>query len=194
MEQQVVEVEGTDLRTGTRLLSQGLGVEHRAIKKLVVKYKADFEELGPVEIFISTSGSKRGRHWEEYMLNFGQIALAVSLLTNSRRNVSLTKGIIKKNDIVSVLKALSSFDNDNIDVKFVYATVDSQGRVKIGISNNPERRIKELNIGNADDLTLIYSKRAGLPKHQSETTLHKECSRFRIRGEWFAQEVKEVLA
>jgi hypothetical protein len=58
----------------------------------------------------------------------------------------------------------------------------TDGTVKIGISNNPEKRFKTLQTGNADDLTIL----ALIPgNEQTERALHRRFDHLHVRGEWF---------
>ena len=41
-----IYIKDNDLMVGTGMLSKGFGIEHRALKKLIVKYKNEFEEWG----------------------------------------------------------------------------------------------------------------------------------------------------
>ena len=59
--------------------------------------------------------------------------------------------------------------------------------IKIGISKNPERRMKDLQVSNANPLTLLsttlYKTRG--QANLAEKRLHKACKRFKVSGEWF---------
>lgn len=84
MENAMVVLQEKEPRAGTLIMSHGFGVEHRALRKLVIKYKTEFEELG-----IIASGmqkivhEKRGRPVEEFLLNEEQSLYLGSLLTNN---------------------------------------------------------------------------------------------------------------
>lgn len=54
--------------------------------------------------------------------------------------------------------------------------------MKIGKSNNPEKRVKELQTGNAEKLEIIATY--DVPDHY-ERLLQKTFFRWRKRGEWF---------
>lgn len=71
--------------------------------------------------------------------------------------------------------------------------ISGSGRLKIGISNNPEERIKNLNIGNADILKLVYVREAKGKGYSDETKLHKDCDQHHIHGEWFTSNALEIL-
>ncbi len=98
-----------------------------------------------------------------------------------------------KNNLNSLIRALQDIDTDDIPVRYVYAATDNQGRVKIGISNNPERRLMELNTGNADELRLIFVKETVNERYSDETALHNTAKQYHIRSEWFDNRATEVL-
>ena len=84
MEKSMVVLQDKELRAGTLIMSQGFQIEHRALRKLVIKYKAEFEELGIIASPMQKSDSKKaGRPVEEFMLNEDQAMYLGTLLTNN---------------------------------------------------------------------------------------------------------------
>lgn len=78
-------------------------------------------------------------------------------------------------------------------MSFVYIIQHgSRGPYKIGKADNPQTRLKELQIGNPVELRLVASiyfqteNRARAVERQ----LHRMYSRARIRGEWFRQDIE----
>lgn len=55
-------------------------------------------------------------------------------------------------------------------------------RIKIGIAENPTRRLLELQIGSPEHLELIGTAAGG---RRLEVRLHAELHRDRLHGEWF---------
>jgi hypothetical protein len=71
--------------------------------------------------------------------------------------------------------------NDPIKSRMIYFIV-AKNYVKIGCSEDPEIRLKELQTSNPNKLKLI----ATMPgSFQTESELHCVFARFRARGEWF---------
>jgi hypothetical protein len=66
---------------------------------------------------------------------------------------------------------------------FIQAGVD--GPVKIGIAEDVEERLKQLQTGCPDDLRLI-----GRIHGNCESDLHGRFERLRLRGEWFKPDVR----
>jgi hypothetical protein len=80
----LVYLKNNDLKVGTGRLSKGFGVEHRALKKLIVKYKNEFEEWGLIASPMQkVDPQNKGRRLEEYELNEPQAAYLSTLLTNN---------------------------------------------------------------------------------------------------------------
>ena len=80
----IVFLKNNDLMVGTGILSKGFGVEHRALKKLIVKYKNEFDEWGLIASPMQkVDPNNKGRRLEEYELNEPQAAYLSTLLTNN---------------------------------------------------------------------------------------------------------------
>jgi len=80
----LVYIKKNDLMVRTGSLSKGFGVEHRALKKLIVKYKSEFETWGVIASPMQKlDGKKEGRPIEEYEINEPQAAYLSTLLTNN---------------------------------------------------------------------------------------------------------------
>ena len=98
-----------------------------------------------------------------------------------------------------IVNALNNFevDKDIIDSTkyqlFVYAIQESETkRVKLGISANPERRLKELQTGNSQELVLLSYIPAN-NGYDDEKRIHEEFSNLHVRGEWYKQQVLSNL-
>lgn len=79
---------------------------------------------------------------------------------------------------------------------FVYVIESTSGHFKIGISDNPARRIKQLNKTKGPfDLNLIYwcaydSRETAAKREQA---LHGEFEHARVNGEWFKLSAKDLM-
>lgn len=60
---------------------------------------------------------------------------------------------------------------------------EATGFVKIGYSNNPQKRLKSLQTSSANKLTLIEAIEGN---KKLEETLHTTFAEHRVRGEWFS--------
>lgn len=67
---------------------------------------------------------------------------------------------------------------------FIYFIRNTRtGAIKIGLSENPQSRLSELQVGNEDLLTIETMLPGGI---DLEDELHLRYSRLRLRGEWFS--------
>jgi hypothetical protein len=65
-------------------------------------------------------------------------------------------------------------------VYFIYAPMANL--IKIGYTSKPKQRIRSLQIGNGENLMLLYFHRAS---RDLEQILHLILKKYRRRGEWF---------
>lgn len=101
--------------------------------------------------------------------------------------VSMALEIARKvTDFGYLLDALESFEvPDDLPDMFVYAIRESEtGRIKIGISRDPEQRLKQLQIGNSQKLEIVATKLAA-NRFKDEKLAHIQNSTHHIRSEWF---------
>lgn len=68
---------------------------------------------------------------------------------------------------------------------FVYAIGDGRGHVKIGWSADPKDRLRQMQTGSPDQMTLLGT--VEWPQWR-ELETHRKLSNWRIRGEWFRLE------
>lgn len=106
----IVMIQNKDCFVGTWDLSKGFNVEHRAITRLVEKYRNEFEELGVVATPLQQpSGKKGGRKVEEYVLNEPQTTYLTTLLTNNFEvrsyKLRLTKMFFSQRKLIASLIA-----------------------------------------------------------------------------------------
>ena len=187
---------GDESRISTSPIAKGFGRKHDQLIRLIRKYESDFKELG--SIMPSPKIYGRGRPVEGILLNEGQTMFLSCLLKTSKATIKFKKILSQAfGDNSVILKkikiALKNFDFDDVGCRYVYAAQDQDGNLKIGISNNPKRRIKELNTGNVQTLKLVYIKEAQNPRYQDEAAIHRAAAPHKIRGEWFTEEAQEAL-
>jgi len=140
---------------------------------------------------IKTSRGKGGgtwAHWQlaaEYAAYLGGAEVRLSFI-NSVRELSL------------ILKALSDFEisQDVLDaceeILYVYAIREvNTGHIKLGISKDPQTRLKQLQTGNSSRLELVAYCEAK-QGFRDERASHEENADYHIHGEWFTAEVKLI--
>lgn len=78
--------------------------------------------------------------------------------------------------------------------RYVYVARESvTGRYKIGISINPVERVKQLNVGNPEQLELIHYYQANEAGYLSERAAHEVYEDHRLHGEWFDKNIDLTL-
>ena len=73
-----------------------------------------------------------------------------------------------------------------------YVQQGTDGPIKIGVSDNPDHRLKLLQVGNPDELRLIGTFHTE-HVHLYEEAMHERLALWCIRGEWF-EPAPQVLA
>ena len=75
-------------------------------------------------------------------------------------------------------------------MKSIYLIRGNDGKYKIGIAKNPQKRLSQLQTGNSDELKIIdtYHTRHA---RKIESILHNYYSYGKQRGEWFILSIEE---
>lgn len=86
--------------------------------------------------------------------------------------------------------------NNNMNESFLYAiSSNNQKPVKLGISKNPLKRVKQLQTGHSEKLSLYHTEKVPADKVRLyENILHKDLSLKRKQGEWFDVTVEEAIS
>ena len=109
------------------------------------------------------------------------------LIKSSRTPPKLLDEIISRvKGAKEIIAALEDFEiPENLPTMYVYAIRNNHtGRIKLGISENPERRLKELQTGNDCELELLAYREAA-NRFKDEKAIHNRHQHLRVRGEWF---------
>jgi predicted GIY-YIG superfamily endonuclease len=78
---------------------------------------------------------------------------------------------------------------------YVYVIGGTEKPYKIGITNNPERRLKNLQTGHPFELKIHYKEE--IPESQVrliEQTIHKTIKYKQTHGEWFDISLEEAIS
>ena len=89
-------------------------------------------------------------------------------------------------DSKAIIKALNDFEvPDDLPEMYVYAIREAESkRIKLGISRDPQARLRQLQTGNSQKLELVAFKPA-VNRFAEERALQADNAASRIRGEWF---------
>ena len=130
-----------------------------------------------------------------YFVSKRDSLITVAQLDLSKLGVMLDAWGRTESDLQAVLSALDAFEvpEECVDM-YVYAIRNTTtGNIKLGISRNPEQRLKQLQTGNDCALELVAYRKAE-NRFQDETALHYAHSAAHIRGEWFDQSAVSAIA
>ena len=92
-----------------------------------------------------------------------------------------------------ILEALDGFEvPEDVPDMYVYAIRETEtGRVKLGISRDPEARLRQLQTGNSQELELVAFRKAE-NRFDDEHALHSDARAYHLRGEWFDGQALET--
>lgn len=99
----------------------------------------------------------------------------------------------KKNMIIAD-ESLFLKDDDKMKT-YVYFMEDGYGHVKIGVSNDPEKRLKQCQTGNPYKLiiTRVEPYESSKEAYKRENELHNTFKDFNTHGEWFKRTLVETF-
>ena len=136
--------------------------------------------------FSRTYRTDRGNEYECFNLPLS-VALTYLARVSKELGVKIMGEALKSSSVATeVLKALQDFEvPDDLPGMYVYAIRNTvTGNVKLGISRNPEARLKQLQVGNDCRLELV-AMRPAAARFADEKALHNANAHARLSGEWF---------
>lgn len=79
---------------------------------------------------------------------------------------------------------------------YVIGSNFNKSRCKIGISDNPKERLKQLQTGNAERLQIYYTEKIDSRRKAEliEQKIHKQLSIQKLTGEWFSIDSSTAIA
>ena len=90
----LVEVKRNEIFTTSKIIAEGTGNKHHAVRELIKKYKSDIEEFG--SFLILNEESTGGRPMEVFYLNEEQATFIITLLRNSKVVVKFKKELVRQ--------------------------------------------------------------------------------------------------
>lgn len=91
---ELVEVRRDDIFTNSKVIADGTGNQHHAVREIIKKYKSDIEEFGT--LLILNEESTGGRPTELFLLNEEQATFVITLLRNSKVVVKFKKELVRQ--------------------------------------------------------------------------------------------------
>ncbi len=106
----------------------------------------------------------------------------------------VSRVMLSIDDAFNILRALNEFEiPDDFPDAYVYAIREvNTGNIKLGISRDPESRLRQLQVANSGELELVAYRKA-VNKFQDEKNLHQLAADYHIRGEWFTSSALKVM-
>lgn len=77
--------------------------------------------------------------------------------------------------------------------KYVYIAESSTGEIKVGISKEPESRIRQFNTANPKEVDLARKIGPFENAAKVESAIHNQFEEHRVSGEWFTSECSDEL-
>ena len=151
--------------------------EHVARDAKAMLLKLNIDPSGLKETYVDTCN----RTQTKLMLSRSQAATLVS-----GYSVEIRAAIMERVTDSAIIEAMNDFEvPEDLHDMYVYAIRESEsGRIKLGISRNPEQRLKQLQTGNSQVLELVAFKKAK-NGFSDEKAAHEIASSHHVRGEWF---------
>ena len=95
MKEQIVVIRDNESRAGTVLIAKGFGRNHDQVKRLITKYKEDFEKISPLKGDITKGKTKS---FNEYFLTETQFVFLGMLFNNNLQVVKFKRRLAKEFD------------------------------------------------------------------------------------------------
>lgn len=195
-----------ELHTTSQVLAKVSGKKHYHILRDIEEEILDLEANPSLDWLIkdrilkgfkeTTYKDAQGKARTAYQLSeeaFLQMSLRYSSEVRARFVVAFTS---YRDTIVSLYKARvleKVIPQISVSRSFIYIIrEEGKGRLKIGISNNPEKRLKTLQTGSAEDLTLLYTSLVCSNSLEIEANVHEHFKEYLVRGEWFSSELEPI--
>jgi phage regulator Rha-like protein len=96
MEKTIVVLHNEEPKAGTWEISKGFDIEHRALRRLIVRYQTEFEGMGVIATRLQKPKEQGGRPVNEFLLNEEQAMYVGTLLTNTDKVRAFKRKLIKE--------------------------------------------------------------------------------------------------
>lgn len=163
------------------IIAKGFERKHFSITKLLETHRDEFKKFG--ELIYKSEKMEIGGRRKVYYLNRKQFLFLITL----QRNQDIKSFALNHFEAMTVLELLDAFDAHDLSPDlFVYVAKErATGNFKIGISKDPQERVKQINACNSSGVDLVKVYRNKGDGYLSETMAHGILSDHRLHGEWF---------
>ena len=191
--------------TTSKKIAQVFNKEHREILRAIDnKLKSNNESIVQfctMNIKENYYLAENGQEYREYELTeegFNFIALSLTGENADVYKIKYIEAFSKmKKSLIDMFKARlieNVLPQDNRLRQFVYIieNVDN-GAIKIGVGNDPNKRLKQLQTGSVSELELVYQSNVCSNAFDIEAECHHHFEEYHIRGEWYDVSKNEVI-
>ncbi len=155
------------------------------IKDRIEQYS--FEQGKDFEVFTSFGNTTQGgRNRKDYALTIETAKILASVEKNEKGRQLLrfmaARSVITPRELMDLIADVDLPDAPDL---FVYAIREQDtGHLKLGISKDPEERLRQLQIANSSRLEIVAIRPAP-NRFSDEAAIHKLVGQYHIHGEWF---------
>lgn len=182
----LVKNNNGELMTTSKIISDVFGKAHRDTVRAINNLECS-DEFRSANFIESSYTSSQNKTLDCYKVTrIGAVFLCTGF--TGKRALAKKEKLIAAFDesiaIESVMDIIKGIDIDDHD-SYIYVMRESEsGRYKVGISKDPERRLKQLNTGNPEKLSIVYCYLA-INGFKDESKAHSILSKYSIKNEWF---------
>lgn len=187
----IAEYTGKEHKNVTRDIRKEIEDLHRSnlSSEIIKQITGDFREV--------TYISENGQTYIEYELGeMATMQIMLKYASEYRARFIVAFQEMKK-ALENIFKARvieSVLPQDSRSRQYIYIIKNPDNdRIKIGVSNNVEKRIATLETGAGTKLDLIYKSLVCSNAFNIERDVHKYFEEYRIFGEWFSVNENEVI-
>lgn len=181
-----VGVVVTQPKTTSKVIADAFGKSHRYVVRAINRLECS-EQFHNGNFSQSEYTTGRGKTYKCYDITPNGAIYLIACFTGKKSAIKKEQAIKhfeRSVSIDAIMNLISSIDCDEEDL-YIYIIQDEvTGSYKVGISKNPEERLKSLQCGNSSKLSLIH-KFIAKDGFKTERLAHKILERNSIRGEWF---------
>lgn len=183
--------------TTSRIIANKFNKEHREILRAIdnkLEHKNEtIVQFCTVNIKSVEYLSENGQQYREYELTeqgFNFIALSLTGENADIHKIKFIESYHKiRETLLNMFKARlieEILPQDNRLRQYVYIIENcDNGAIKIGVGNDPEKRLKQLQTGSVSELSIVYRSNLCSNAFEIEKFMHSNFEEFHIRGEWF---------
>ena len=91
-----------------------------------------------------------------------------------------------------IVESVLPQDRRNRQFVYVIENMDN-GAIKVGVAQDPEKRLAQLQTGNVSELCLVYQSYVCSNAFNIESLVHQHFEDKHIRGEWYSASKDDVI-